>query len=101
MLTLVARWKQAHSLTRAWWVLMALTLFSVMVAEQHAAGAVMVLLVCLSFAIKGILVTEKLMGLNSAKRAIRGLMLAYFVVLPAMVGIAILFPHWVVRVTTL
>lgn len=90
-----------NPLTRTWLVLMVLTLLSVVIAEQQTAGALMVLLVCGSFAVKGALVTERLMGLYSAKGNIRWLMLCYFIVLPVLVGTAILFPDLVERMTTL
>lgn len=90
-----------NPLTRTWLVLMVLTLLSVVVAEQQTAGAIMVLLVCGSFAVKGALVTERLMGLCSADGNIRWLMLCYFIVLPVLVGTAILFPGLVERMTTL
>lgn len=90
-----------NPLTRIWLVLMVLTLLSVVVAEQQTAGAIMVLLVCGSFAVKGALVTEKLMGLYSANSNIRWLMLCYFIVLPVLVGTGILFPELVERMTTL
>ncbi|MCB1661998.1 MAG: hypothetical protein H6995_00870 [Pseudomonadales bacterium] len=93
--------EQNKQLTLVWGLLLALTLFSAAFAEQGASGALLVVFVCISFAVKGSLVTERLMGLYTAIGNARWLMLAYFVVLPILIGGAILFPDLVVRVTTL
>lgn len=92
---------QNNQLTLVWLSLMALTLFSTLIAEQKTTGVLMVLFICSSFAIKGSLVTEKLMGLYAAKGSVRWLMLAYFIVLPVLIGLAILFPDLVEKITTL
>lgn len=90
-----------RSLTLTWAALILLTLLSALLAEQEAASATMVLFICLSFAVKGSLVTEYLMGLYQATRSLRSLMLGYFIVLPILIGLAIMFPDLLQRITTL
>lgn len=90
-----------RTLTLVWVLLMILTLSSTLVAERTTPGALIVVFVCLSFAIKGSLVTEYLMELNNAIRSIRSLMLGYFILLPLLIGLAILFPDLLQRITTL
>jgi len=93
--------EQNKQLCLVWMLLLTFTLLSALIAEQDASSALMVVLVCFSFAIKGSLVTERLMGLYTAIGNVRWLMLAYFIVLPILIGGAILFPDLVARMTML
>ncbi len=98
---LLGRYSPDRQLTFVWVLLLALTLVSTLVAEQNVSSAIMVIFICFSFAIKGALVTERLMGLWRTAGAVRWLMLSYFMVLPLLIGLAILFPGLVERLTTL
>lgn len=88
-------------LTIIWVVLMALTLFSALIAERVEPTTFVIGIVCLTVAIKGGLVIEQLMGLHRAVPGIRWVMLSYFFILPPIVAWAILFPELVVRLTSL
>lgn len=101
MNALLAKYAVDNQLTIIWLVLMVLTLVSALVAEQNVSGILMVALICFSFAVKGMLVTERLMGLWCSAGPVRWLMLCYFIVLPFLIGLAILFPDLIERLTTL
>lgn len=98
---LLSGYQPKIQLTLIWLALMILTLFSAILAEQSVPGVLTVVIICLSFAIKGSLVTERLMGLYQAANNVRWLMLSYYLVLPLLIGLAIIFPDWVQRLTTL
>lgn len=89
------------ALSRAWIVLIILTLASALIAESIDPTAGVVILVCLVVAIKGQLVIDRLMGLRHAPPAIRRMMLAYFYVLPVLIALALIFPEPLRRLTTL
>lgn len=101
MNAILAKYPIGKQLTIIWAVLIALTLLSTLVAEQRASSMLMVILICFSFAVKGALVTERLMGLWCSSGVARWLMLGYFVVLPLFIGLAVLFPGVIERITTL
>jgi Sec-independent protein secretion pathway component TatC len=90
-----------NALRRAWVVLILLTLSSAFIAESVDPTAGIVILVCLVVAIKGQLVVDRLMGLRHAPPLIRGMMLAYFYVLPILIALALIFPEPLRRLTTL
>lgn len=89
------------ALQRIWWLLIVLTLASALIAESVDLTAGTVILVCLVVAIKGQLVVDRLMGLRHAPAVIRGMMLAYFYVLPVLIALALIFPEPLRRLTTL
>ncbi|MFT5719758.1 MAG: hypothetical protein ACI9W6_000046 [Motiliproteus sp.] len=88
-------------LRRAWILLIGLTLTSALIAESIDPTAGVVIVVCLVVAIKGQLVVDRLMGLRQAPPLIRGLMLAYFYVLPVLIALGLIFPEQLRRLTTL
>ena len=88
-------------LQRAWILLILLTLASAFIAESIDPTAGVVIMVCLVVAIKGQLVVDRLMGLRHAPPVIRGMMLAYFYVLPVLIALALIFPEQLRRLTTL
>ena len=88
-------------LKRAWILLILLTLASAFIAESIDPTAGVVIMVCLVVAIKGQLVVDRLMGLRHAPPVIRGMMLAYFYVLPVLIALALIFPEQLRRLTTL
>jgi hypothetical protein len=86
---------------RAWIILVVLTMASALIAESIDPTAGVVIVVCLVVSIKGQLVADQLMGLQHAPPVIRGLMLAYFYVLPVLIALALIFPDQLRRLTTL
>lgn len=74
-----------------WLILVALTLFSASFAESSGASGTAAIFVCLVTIYKGRLVIDSLMGLHSAARRLRWVMLGYFYVLMPIILIAILF----------
>ena len=88
-------------LRRAWMLLIGLTLTSALIAESVDPTAGVVIVVCLVVAIKGQLVIDRLMGLRHAPPVIRGMMLAYFYVLPLLIALALIFPEQLRSLTTL
>lgn len=90
-----------NRLTRVWQVLIALTLVTALLADQAQMTTSLILITCLSFAVKGSLVCEYLIGLSQAGLTTRSLMLAYSLVMALMVALAMLFPDYLVAITTL
>ena len=88
-------------LTWVWWILIAMTVISALVAESMDPNAAIVLVVAVVIAIKGRLVVDWLMGMKSAPMAFRQLMLAYFYVIPLLIALALIFPEPLRRLTTL
>ena len=85
---------------RAWIALIGLTLFSAAAGETVFTAAT-ALLVCVLVGIKGRLVIDYLIGLQGSHPGVRAAMLAYFIVLPALIFLAVVFPHILARLTTL
>ena len=88
-------------LKKVWLALMGLTLISALVAEQADPSLQIVLAICAAVAIKGGLVVEWLMGLRSANKQIRWVMLSYFIILPPLIALGFIFPDVVLRLTSL
>tara|TARA_R110001583_G_scaffold8273_5_gene39820 strand:- start:2062 stop:2364 length:303 start_codon:yes stop_codon:yes gene_type:complete len=88
-------------LWRAWILLIGLTLSTALIAESIDPTAGAVIVVCLVVAIKGQLVVDRLMGLRHAPPLVRGMMLAYFYVLPLLIALGLIFPESLRRLTTL
>jgi len=84
-----------------WVVLLALTLLSALIAESADPAIWTVLFISMTVTLKGQLVIDRLMGLRHANPLIRGLMLLYFYVLAILIVLALLFPEFVARITTL
>ncbi|EGG98393.1 hypothetical protein imdm_62 [gamma proteobacterium IMCC2047] len=84
-----------------WVVLLTLTLLSALIAESADPAIWTVLFISMTVTLKGQLVIDRLMGLRHANPLIRRLMLLYFYVLAILIVLALLFPEFVARITTL
>lgn len=78
--------RQRHT----WWLLMALTLASGVVAESVEPTAVATIAVCLTVAIKGSQVIDELMGLRFARPLVRRSMKFYFLVVPSLISAVVM-----------
>jgi len=85
----------------SWLILMVFTLMGAFIAERAELSMLIVILVCSTIAIKGIVVIEHLMGLHSALPGIRWMMLSYFFILPSMIALSVLFPEVLAELTSL
>ncbi len=96
------RWLlKADKLRGCWLLLMLLTLGAVVMADSADPTLWTLLLICSIAGWKGMLVVDQLMGLRRAPRLLRGLMLAYFWVLPGLIALAWSYPEALRRLTTL
>lgn len=93
--------REKKILTLTWGVLMALTLGSAFVAERVSLSNLIVVVICTTVAIKGSLVIDRLMGLRIARPVLRWAMLSYFLILPPIITLAVLFPETLLRYTSL
>jgi cytochrome c oxidase subunit IV len=84
-----------------WLILIVLTILSMIIAESGNPSGYMILLICAVFAAKGQLVIDHFMGMLSANRSARVLMLLYFYMLAPLIGLAFLFPEILKHITTL
>lgn len=84
-----------------WLGLMGLTLLSALVAERAEPGVWVIVAICATVSVKGSLVVDGLMGLRTAPGNIRWVMLSYFIVLPPLIALALLFPEVLLRLTSL
>ncbi len=92
---------KTDKLRGCWLLLMVLTLGAVALADSADPTLWTLLLICSVAAWKGMLVVDQLMGLRHAPRLLRGLMLAYFWVLPGLIALAWSYPETLRRLTTL
>ncbi len=88
-------------LTLVWGMLISLTLFSTLVAEQVSPNALIIILICAVISIKGWLVIDHLMGLKHANPMLRWSVHSYFFIMPPILAVIVIFPEWVAKVTTL
>lgn len=96
--------KSAHNKQRInffWFVLVALTLFTTLVAEQATPGNITVLVICLTIAIKGRFIIDEFMGLREAIPIIRYTIHSYFILLPILIALTIIFPETLAKLTTI
>lgn len=84
-----------------WALLMMLTLFSAAMAEQATPSNIIVLIICLTIAVKGTFVVDEFMGLRRAVPIIRYTILSYFVLLPAFIGFVFIYPEVLARITAI
>ncbi len=90
-----------NRLTVTWLVLMVLTFMGAFIAERVELSTLIVILVCSTIVMKGVMVIEYLMGLRSALLGIRWVMLSYFFILPPMIALSVLFPEVLAGLTSL
>ena len=86
---------------RLWLVLLSLTLFSAYMAERATPGLTSVIIMAGVLAIKGRIIVDHFMELKHAHKVLRGLMHAYFYVIPGLIIIVTLFPEEIARWTRL
>lgn len=85
----------------SWYALLTLTLSSALIAEATRPEWGLMLFVCATVAMKGLLVVDNLMGLRHAHVGVRRPMRLYFGVLTLLIALAMLFPEPLARLTTL
>ncbi len=90
-----------NRLTFSWLVLLVLTVAGAFIAERVEVSTLIVILVCSTIVMKGVMVIEHLMGLRSALLGIRWAMLSYFFILPSMIALSVLFPEVLAGLTSL
>lgn len=84
-----------------WLLLMTLTLFSAFIAEQETPGLNSILIMSIVLAIKGRIIVDHFMELKEAHLVVRGLMRAYYYVIPALIVLVYLFPEQIAQWTAL
>jgi hypothetical protein len=93
--------KQIKHIDILWLVLVGLTLFSAYIAEQATPSMMSVIIMALVLAIKGRIIVDHFMELKKAHIVLRGLMRAYFYVIPSLIIIVYLFPEKIAEWTNL
>ena len=88
-------------ITLVWLVLIVLTLLTATQVESEHLSTVAIILICAVVAIKGFLVIDHLMGLRHAPILFRWVMLSYFIMLPPLIAVLIIFPGVLVTLTSL
>lgn len=84
-----------------WLLLMILTLFSATIAEKATPTNTIVIIICLTIALKGRFVVDELMGLRVAVPIIRYTILSYFVLLPAFIAFVFMYPEILAKITSI
>ena len=79
-----------------WIILVALTLFTTFIAEEVTPSHFIVIVICLTIAIKGRFVIDEFMGLREAKPLIRYTIHSYFILLPIFIALSVIFPELLV-----
>ncbi len=93
--------KEIKLIDTLWLVLICLTLFSAYMAERADPGFISVAIMAAVLAVKGRIIVDHFMELKHAHKLLRGLMRAYFYVIPSLIIIVYLFPEQIARWTTL
>lgn len=84
-----------------WLILLALTLFSALMAEQAEPGLISITIMALVLGIKGRIIVDYFMELKHSHVVLRTLMQVYFYVIPALIILVYLFPEQIANWTTL
>ena len=82
-------------------MLISLTLLSALFADSLDPNSWITLVVCITIMVKGQVIVDIFMGLKTAPKKIRYMMLGYFYVLPPRVAVALIFPEAIETLTTL
>ncbi len=82
-----------------WFILVLLTLFATFIAETATPSTFIVLIICLTIALKGRLIADEFMGLREARPIIRYTILSYFILLPLFISLCIIFPGFLAALT--
>jgi len=77
--------------TNSWLTLISLTLLSLAISEWVKNPAVMTLLIVLAVILKGRSIVDIFMGLNTAPVVWRRLLLGYVMVVPAIIGVVMVW----------
>jgi cytochrome c oxidase subunit IV len=77
--------------TNSWLSLISLTLLSLAISEWVKNPAVMTLLIVLAVILKGRSIVDIFMGLNTAPVVWRRLLLGYVMVVPAIIGVVMVW----------
>ncbi len=88
-------------LTIVWALLISMTLLSAFIAEQAEPSKVIITVICITVAIKGVLVIDNLMGLRRVLPVIRWMMLSYFLIMSSIIALVVSFPEVLARLTAL
>ena len=84
-----------------WIILISLTLFTTFIAEKATPSDFIVVVICLTIAIKGRFVIDEFMGLREAKPVIRYTIHSYFILLPIFIALTVIFPEFLATLTTI
>lgn len=84
-----------------WGILIALTLFTALIAEQATPSNFIVIVICLTISIKGRFVIDEFMGLREAVPLIRYTIHSYFILLPILIALTVIFPESLAGLTTI
>ncbi|MCW9013444.1 MAG: cytochrome C oxidase subunit IV family protein [Gammaproteobacteria bacterium] len=84
-----------------WLLLMAITLLSAYIAESAEPSFFVTLTICIIITLKGRMICDRFMELETANQKIRKLMNIYFYVLPIMIMLVFLFPEQLANMTRL
>jgi len=84
-----------------WALLVALTLFATLIAERATPSHFIVIVICLTIAIKGRFIIDEFMGLREAIPVIRYTIHSYFILLPTFIALCIIFPEFLLYLTTI
>ena len=93
--------KEIKLIDSLWLLLIGLTLFSAYMAERAEPGFISIAIMAAVLAIKGRIIVDHFMELKQAHKVLRGLMRAYFYVIPSLIIIVTLFPEQIAKLTTL
>ncbi len=89
------------SLILIWLLLIVMTIINTTFAETANPNKFVIELVCITIMCKGVLVADHFMGLKSAPKAIRTVMISYIIILPTIIGLAVMFPEVIEKITTI
>jgi len=101
MQTMIQAKRHIQTIDKLWVILIALTLFSAFMAERATPSFVSVAIMAIVLAVKGRIIVDHFMELKNAHFLLRGLMRAYFYVIPSLIIIVYLFPETIARWTAL
>lgn len=93
--------KKIQLIDKLWVALVILTLFSAFMAEQVTPSFISIAIMAVVLAVKGRIIVDHFMELKEAHFLLRGLMRAYFYVIPSLIIIVHLFPEQIASWTAL
>ena len=84
-----------------WLILIVLTVFTALIAEEATPSHFIVIVICLTIAIKGRFVIDEFMGLREATPIIRNTIHSYFILLPIFIALTVIFPEFLSKLTSI